>query len=140
MKYLLISLMFIPSLCFAEKIVGYEYYIPPAQTQAISDSKVMSGSIEEKERWTKLTRTTISTTMNNYAKAGNVKKAIVKQIIDKRPNGITATFEIKEGDVPSDYNYSTKDENKKKVEAEYQKRKAAAESAEKEALAKEMGL
>jgi hypothetical protein len=110
------------NLVFAETIVGYEYYIQPIQKEAIADSKIMAGSIEEKERWTKLSRPAISPTMDTYAKSGKVKKVIVKQIEDKRPNGVTAIFTVKEGEVPSDYNYSTIEDRKKEVEEEYQRR------------------
>lgn len=123
--------------------VGVEYYIPATNVAAISDSKVMAGTAETRERWTKIYRTKDSTTLNAYAAKGDVKKVVVKKITEKKA-GVRAMYVVKEGDIPADYTYSTADDNKRKVDEEYRRRKAvetaAIEAAEKAALAKEMGL
>jgi len=137
---LLIALLFVPSILFAETIVGYEYYMQPIQKEAIADSKIMAGSIEEKERWTKLSRPIISPTMDNYAKDGKVKKVIIKQESQILPNGKPVIFTRKEGDVPSDYNYSTAEENKKKIEVEKNRLKAIRDTLLEEQAKKNLGL
>ena len=128
MKTLLIALLIFPSICFAEKIVGYEYYTPKAETAVVSDMSVMSGTKSSTERYEKIARKDISTTLDNYAKTGKVKKAIVIETYDYDKNGkVIAIITRKEGTIPADLNYSTAEENKKKIEIEKARLKAIQE-------------
>jgi hypothetical protein len=137
---LLITLLFIPSILFAEtKTVGYEYYIPKTETTIIQESNLMTGLVEDKERYKKIRRSTISTTLDNYVKDGKVNKVIVNQTTDRR-GVITATFEQKEGIVPIDYNYSTEEENKKRIQEEINRLKAIQDSVLEEQAKTNLGL
>jgi hypothetical protein len=135
MKKIMLVLLFLPALLFAEKIAGYEYVSPKAETGAVDDIKLMTGTVEETERYRKIRRTAKSTTMENYVKAGKCKKRTIYQTIDKRPNGVTATFERSDGDDYPDYNFSSVVEKKEKIAAEKARLKALQE-AELEAKAK----
>jgi hypothetical protein len=135
---ILIALLFIPSILFADKIVGYEYIIPKTETKAISDSTLMTGAKTDKELYQVLARKDISTTMDNYAKDSKVYKVVVKETKDVRPNGITATFIQKEGTVPADLNYDSKkesEENRRKI-IEQQKQEMIEEQAVQRAIDK----
>jgi hypothetical protein len=135
---LLIALLFVPSILLAET-VGYEYYIPKTETTIIQESNLMTGLVEDKERYKKIRRSTISTTLDNYAKDGKVNKIIVNQTTD-RQGVITAIFERKEGIIPIDYNYSTEEENKKRIQEEIRRLKAIQDAVLEEQAKTNLGL
>ena len=67
MKYLLIALMFVPSVLSAEwKFSHNDYYIPKTETQAIEYSTLMNGDVKDTEKYIRLSREIVSPTLENY--------------------------------------------------------------------------
>lgn len=122
MKYLLITLLFIPSILSADwKFKNYEYYIPKVEVQAISASSLMAGDTLETERYKKLSRDKTSSTLENYTEVSKVR---IETMSKTNSRGVTATYKRVIGTIPSDYNYDTKEENQKLINAEVSRLKA----------------
>ena len=135
----ILLLLFVPSILSAE-IVGYEYYVPKTETQAISDMSLMTGTKSETEKYQTLTRKDVSTTLDSYVENNKCYKTVLIETKDVRPNGITATFLRKEGNVPSDLNYSSEAELRKRIDAEIQRLKAEEDRLLEEQAKKNLGL
>ena len=121
MKYLLIALLFLPSILSAD-ITGYEYIIPKTESVIIGYSCLMGGDVEYKERYKKLSRDKISTTLDTADKDGKCVRMLVVETTDNQ-NGVIGTYKRYKNpqDMPTDYNYDSVKEREIAIELEIAK-------------------
>ena len=136
-----ILLIFTITLSYSEvktEIIGYKYIVPKTDSATVSSLSAKTGAKTETERYAILSTTKNDTAMDKLAVSGKANKIPIRQTVEKRPNGITATFIQEEGNIPSDLYYDSKKEaaEKRRIIIEQQKAEILEEQAVQRAVDK----